>query len=80
MIERLFRPDSPAISKRTNLVTFCLGSGTAGDVDFLFACDVFGEVEKLPCHAKAFGNLIRLKTEMQIASVDSFKARLKIYF
>jgi 3-methyl-2-oxobutanoate hydroxymethyltransferase len=62
------------ISRRTNLVTFCLGSGSAGDVDFLFACDALGETERLPRHAKAFGNLRVLHEQLQQSRIEAFSA------
>lgn len=45
------------ISKRTRLITMSLGSGSGGDVIYLFQNDICGEQPTRPRHARAFGDL-----------------------
>ena len=57
-----------AVNQKTSIVTFSLGSGMAGDVIMSFVTDICGdysEEDKPPKHAHAFGNLKRLRDEMQ---------------
>lgn len=61
------------ISTQTSLVTFSLGSGPCADVIFLYACDIFGDVEHLPRHAKAYANLLEAKQSMQLERIEEFK-------
>ena len=63
-----------AISQRCGLVTVSLGSGGGGDVNYLFATDIWGENEDLPRHARAFGELARLERELEEARVAAFRA------
>lgn len=60
--------------KQTNLVTFSIGAGSAGDVIFLFTCDICGETEKLPRHAKAYGDLRPLLDAVQTERIRALSA------
>ena len=53
------------ISRRTSLVTMSLGSGSGGDVIYLFQNDICGEQPGSPRHARAFGGLYRLEEQMR---------------
>ncbi len=57
------------ISPRTKLITVSLGSGTGGDVMFLFMNDLCGETTNPPRHARAFGNLGALHEALYKARV-----------
>lgn len=52
------------IRKHSSLVTHSIGSGPAGDVTFLFMEDLGGDVENPPRHAKAFGNMLSIRKEL----------------
>ena len=66
------------IKKHTKLVLNSLGSGTGGDVIFLFFEDICGETKgiKKPRHAKSYGDgkqiLKKLKNE-RLKSISAFK-------
>lgn len=62
-------PVMSEISGRSGLITVSLGSGSGGDVDYLFCNDICGEQENSPRHARAFGNLLELKRRVQDARV-----------
>jgi len=68
------------IGSRTGLVTISLGSGPDADVIFLFTSDICGENERLPRHARAWGNLARLheavRTE-RLAALSGFRAAVR---
>lgn len=64
------------ISKHTSLITCSLGSGSGGDVDYLFMEDICGDGDNPPRHAKAFGNLKAKRQELQderIKALTAFK-------
>ncbi len=64
------------INNRTNLITFSIGSGSGGDVTFLFSEDICGETEEPPRHAHAYGNVLRLQKQIQeerIAALRKFQ-------
>jgi len=68
------------ISKKINIVTVSLGSGKFADVDYLFMEDICGETESPPKHAKAFGNILRLKKQIEeerLKALKSFKKAVK---
>lgn len=68
------------LKKHTNLVIHSIGSGPAGDVTFLFMEDLAGDVEHPPRHAKAFGNMRRLRTAMNAerdAALRAFRDAVK---
>ena len=52
------------INQRTGLVTVTLGSGPDGDVVFLFSSDVCGETDRLPRHARAYGDIASLRAQI----------------
>lgn len=52
------------ITKTSGLVTISLGSGPGGDVTFLFAADICGDSPHLPRHARTFGDVARLRSEL----------------
>ena len=64
------------ISKKTSLITSSLGSGLSGDIIYLFQNDICGEHENIPRHARAFGNVLKLKNEIykeRVSSLESYK-------
>ena len=64
------------ISKRTKLLTSSLGSGTGGDIVYLFQNDICGEQPESPRHARAFGNLHALYEQIEVerrAALTAFK-------
>lgn len=70
-------PVMTEIAKRTSLICVSLGSGSGGDVSFLFMNDLCGETENAPRHARAFGNLRAKQEELhleRIAALGAFKA------
>ncbi len=66
-----------AINQRTGLVTVSLGSGPDADVIFLFSSDVCGESERLPRHARAYGDIASLRTQIvdeRLKALRGFRA------
>lgn len=62
------------LSARTTLVTASIGSGTGGDIQFLFAQDILGDGEPpFPRHAKQYCNLHQMRREI---SADSEREKL----
>jgi len=61
------------ISKKTSLITSSLGSGLSGDIIYLFQNDICGEHDNIPRHARAFGNILKLKNEIYKERVSSLK-------
>ena len=62
------------ISKRTSLITVSLGSGTGGDVMYLFMEDLCGETPEPPRHARAFCDLATLHQKIKEERVAGLKA------
>lgn len=62
------------IAKRTSLICVSLGSGSGGDVSFLFMNDLCGETEKAPRHARAFGQLGEMHKAVHQARIDALTA------
>ena len=62
------------ITNRTSLVTFSIGAGSAGDVQFLFMEDVCGDSETPPRHAKAYADLRALRRKISAERVRALKA------
>ena len=54
------------ISLRTRLVTSSLGSGSGGDIIYLFQNDICGEQPESPRHARAFGKIHALQERMKV--------------
>jgi 3-methyl-2-oxobutanoate hydroxymethyltransferase len=65
------------ISRRTTLVTSSLGSGSGGDIIYLFQNDICGEQPESPRHARAFGNLHALHERMKVERRAALKAFAK---
>ena len=66
-----------AINNKTNIVTFSLGSGLAGDAIFSFVADICGEASEEdtpPKHAHAFGNVGRLQQQIYTERVTALSA------
>ncbi len=62
------------ISQRTSLITVSLGSGSGGDVDYLFMEDACGDSKNPPNHARAFGNLKAIRKQLDDERVKSLIA------
>ena len=62
------------ISKRTSIITVSLGSGTGGDVMYLFMEDIIGDSENPPRHARAYGNVRALRKQIEEERVKALKA------
>ena len=62
------------ITPRTNMATISLGSGPSADVMFLFTSDICGEGPRLPRHARAYGDLARLHTQIVEERVQALTA------
>jgi 3-methyl-2-oxobutanoate hydroxymethyltransferase len=58
--ELIAAPLMAEINRRTGLVTVSLGAGPEADVIFLFTSDICGESERVPRHARAWGDLSSL--------------------
>ena len=63
------------LKKHTSLVLNSLGSGTGGDVMFLFFEDICGETNgiKMPRHAKSWGNGKSIKDELNKERAKAIK-------
>ena len=75
--EVIVGPVLTEIAKKTSLICVSLGSGTGGDVSFLFMNDLCGETEHPPRHARAFGNLKAKYAELhqeRLSALAAFKA------
>ena len=64
------------LRKHTSLVLNSLGSGSGGDVIFLFFEDICGETTgiKMPRHAKSWGNASAIKEKLNIERSNAVKA------
>jgi 3-methyl-2-oxobutanoate hydroxymethyltransferase len=71
-----------ALNTKTSIVTFSLGSGSAGDAIFSFVADICGEAseeDKPPKHAHAFGNVGRLHRQIheeRVAALSQFNSEV----
>jgi 3-methyl-2-oxobutanoate hydroxymethyltransferase len=70
------------LKKHTSLVLNSLGSGTGGDVMFLFFEDICGETNdiKMPRHAKSWGNGKSIKDELnkeRAKAIKGFKTEVE---
>ena len=61
------------ITKRTSLLISSLGSGWNGDIIYLFQNDICGEEENIPRHARAFGNIYKLKQKIKSERILALK-------
>jgi 3-methyl-2-oxobutanoate hydroxymethyltransferase len=52
------------INRHTSLITHTIGSGSGGDVIFLFTADICGDNPTPPHHARAFGDVLSLRQAM----------------
>ncbi len=59
------------IHSRTGMVTISLGSGRFADVVFLFMSDICGESDRVPRHARVYGDLPALHAKVQEGRVDA---------
>ncbi len=64
-------PVMAEIAPRTKLICVSLGSGSGGDVTFLFMNDLCGETKNPPRHARAFGNLGAMHEALYQARVQA---------
>ena len=65
------------ITRRTSMVTISLGSGAHADVMFLFQSDVVGESERVPRHARVYGDVASLQQQIReerVRALAAFKA------
>ncbi|MBI4882912.1 MAG: 3-methyl-2-oxobutanoate hydroxymethyltransferase [Actinobacteria bacterium] len=65
------------INQRTGMVTISLGSGPDADVLFLFSSDICGESPRKPRHARAYGNLAALYSQVtaeRVRALSAFRA------
>ena len=65
------------INRRTGLATISLGSGPSADVMFLFSSDICGESTRTPRHARAYGNLAGLYSQVateRVRALSAFRA------
>jgi 3-methyl-2-oxobutanoate hydroxymethyltransferase len=63
------------ISRRTSLFMISMGSGTGGDCQYLFACDVLGyNTGHVPRHAKKYADLAAEYARIQEIRVAAFRA------
>ena len=62
------------ISKRTDIVTVSLGSGKYADVMYLFMEDICGDIPNSPRHSKAYGNLLKLRNQIENERVKALKS------
>jgi 3-methyl-2-oxobutanoate hydroxymethyltransferase len=71
-----------AINKKTSIVTFSLGSGMAGDVIMSFVADICGDLseeDKPPKHAHSFGDISRLRKQIEkerVVALSEFKSEV----
>ena len=64
------------IYSKTSMVISSLGSGTSGDIIYLFQDDICGEQENIPRHARSFGKLFELKRQIydeRVKALSSYK-------
>ena len=62
------------LTKTTKLLTISIGSGSEGDVQFLFAEDILGHsLIDTPRHAKIYRNFSKIFASMQKERISAFK-------
>ena len=62
------------ITHRSSLITFSIGAGSAGDVQFLFMGDVCGDSQTPPRHAKAYADLNALRHKIASERIRALTA------
>lgn len=62
------------ISRRSGLITCSLGSGSGGDVMYLFMQDICGDADFAPRHARAYANLAKLRRQIHDERIRALKA------
>ena len=65
------------ITRRTSMATISLGSGRDADVVFLFQSDVCGESQRVPRHARVYGNVAALQRQIadeRVRALSAFRA------
>jgi 3-methyl-2-oxobutanoate hydroxymethyltransferase len=65
------------ITARTSMATISLGSGRDADVVFLFQSDICGESERVPRHARAYGDVASLQRRIadeRVRALSAFRA------
>ena len=62
------------INSRTRLATISLGSGREADVMFLFSSDICGESARKPRHARTYGDLAALYSQIAAERVHALSA------
>lgn len=78
--EVIAAPAMAEINRRTGLVTVSLGSGRDADVMFLFTSDICGGTQKLPRHARAWGDLAGLHDKVRqerIRALSGFRSAVE---
>ena len=62
------------LTKRTKMLTISIGSGSEGDIQFLFAEDILGHsLIDTPRHAKLYRNFDKIFKSMQKERISAFK-------
>ncbi len=72
--ELVAAPLMAEITARSDLVTVSLGSGPAAEVQFLFTSDICGDGDFRPRHARAYGDLERLRRQIADERVSALKS------
>lgn len=65
------------ITPRTSMATISLGSGRDADVMFLFQNDICGESERVPRHARVYGDVASLQQQVRderVRALTAFRA------
>ena len=72
--EVIAAPIMKELSKRTSLITSSIGSGSGGDIQFLFAQDLLGDGKPpFPRHGKQYCDLYAMRQKMQEMRVAAYK-------
>ncbi len=63
------------IARRLDIILISMGSGTGGNIQYLFACDVLGtNTGHVPRHSKVYANLAAEEARLQRLRVEAFGA------
>lgn len=63
-----------AVAPRTSMSVISLGSGSGGDIDYLFQEDICGTCDNPPRHARAFADLGSLYAEIDVKRREALRA------